>query len=250
MSDFQASMPTLLRQMPTDTIVRYLVKVLGTIQQIQYILAQLVCDVCYKDLTSERACRWGCKMSKPVLWIKVLCTVQDGTLKASLELRNERCIEAFCIDEEKQRLIKNYCLRFGAFKRPQEQQLRSQFYDEVLDIFYQSHLWRQMIFYCKPYSKVRKIRLNSRSNRAGNYQQTISIPSLLNKESTRDVFLNGEIVEEKVRQGPDLPHRIVQKPVICLKGLAVETDLSREALNFICLKRENKNGKGTIEEQI
>jgi hypothetical protein len=51
--------------------------------------------VCRTDVQSEEICRNGCIIKKAVLVMQVLCNVQDGTTKASLELKNERVITAF-----------------------------------------------------------------------------------------------------------------------------------------------------------
>lgn len=82
----------------------------------------------------------------------MLCLVQDGTAKASLELKNERCLLAFRVSEENQRLFKDYCLRYGTFMSPS--QAHNPMYKEVLYIFKRFETWQQMIFYCKPYAKA------------------------------------------------------------------------------------------------
>jgi hypothetical protein len=48
-------------------------------------------------------------IKKALLQLQVLCNVQDGTTKASLELKNERVLTAFNISEAQQKLFRDYC---------------------------------------------------------------------------------------------------------------------------------------------
>ena len=50
--------------------------------------------------------------------MQVLCNVQDGTTKASLELKNERVIMAFGVTEEQQKFFRDYCIKYGSFMSP------------------------------------------------------------------------------------------------------------------------------------
>lgn len=50
--------------------------------------------------------------------MQVLCLVQDGTTKASLELKNERVVTAFGITEGQQKLFREYCIKYGTFMNP------------------------------------------------------------------------------------------------------------------------------------
>lgn len=101
MTDFQAKNTiSLIKTIPTDQIVRYLIKVLGFIVETQFIKIQLKCDVCRADATNEQICRNGCEIKKTILNMQVLCLVQDGTTKASLELKNERVMTAFGITDQ------------------------------------------------------------------------------------------------------------------------------------------------------
>lgn len=97
-------------------------------------------------------CSNGCIIKNPLLHLQVLCIVQDGTSKASLELKNQRVLTAFQITEEQQRMFKNYCLKNGAFQNPSGQQ--NPMYRDVLNVFKRHECWAQMLFYCKPYAKV------------------------------------------------------------------------------------------------
>ena len=78
--------------------------------------------------------------------------VQDGTAKASLELKNERCLQAFRVSDENQRMFKDYCLKYGTFMSPS--QVHNPQYKDVLYFFKKFETWQQMIFYCKPYAKA------------------------------------------------------------------------------------------------
>ena len=75
-------------------------------------------------------------------------------------------------------------------------------YKDIVSIFKKYDTWSQMIFYCKPYCKV----INSMDKRnqnaqnqlggaASNYQETISKPSFITGDKTKEkeVFLNGEV---------------------------------------------------------
>jgi hypothetical protein len=50
--------------------------------------------------------------------MQVLCTVQDGTSKANLELKNEKCIKAFGLGESTLQRFKDFCLKYGSFMHP------------------------------------------------------------------------------------------------------------------------------------
>lgn len=62
--------------------------------------------------------------------MQVLCLVQDGTSKASLELKNERALQAFGVTEQDQSRFKEYCLRYGTFMNPSA--THNNHYKEVL----------------------------------------------------------------------------------------------------------------------
>ena len=93
MADFQANNQIqLIRTIPTDSIIRHVIKILGFIAETQFIKIQYKCETCKVDLSNEQVCRSGCMVENPILNIQTLCIVQDGTAKASLELKNERCL--------------------------------------------------------------------------------------------------------------------------------------------------------------
>ena len=101
MADFQANNQIqLIKTIPTDQIIRHVIKVLGFITDIQFIKIQYKCEHCHADITNEQVCRNGCVIEHPRLMIQILCTVQDGTAKASLELKNERCLQAFRVTDQ------------------------------------------------------------------------------------------------------------------------------------------------------
>ena len=68
MTDFQAKNTILLiRTIPTDQIVRYIVKVLGFIIDTNFIKIQYKCDTCRRDITNEQMCSNGCIIKNPLL---------------------------------------------------------------------------------------------------------------------------------------------------------------------------------------
>ena len=86
------------------------------------------------------------------------------------------------------------------------------------------------MFYCKPYCKL--------PGDKSKYNETISKPSFLVKEKEKEIFLNGEIKEiKKVSLGKT--EKAVKKPIICLKALAVEENLGREAIRNVINKENN-----------
>ena len=129
--------------------------------------------------------------------IQVLCLVQDGTAKASLELKNERCLQAFRVTEANQRLFKDYCLKNGTFMNPSN--VHNSMFKDILSIFKRFETWHQMIFYCKPYAKAANEKRNQQQNLTGghstgpDYGATISKPSFVIKDKEKEVFLNGEV---------------------------------------------------------
>ena len=77
----------LLKTIPSDCIVRHIIKVCGFIVDINFIKIQYKCDVCKSEINNENVCRNGCFIKNPILNLQVLCVVQDGTTKSSLELK-------------------------------------------------------------------------------------------------------------------------------------------------------------------
>ena len=80
--------------------MRHVIKILGFIAEVQFIKINYKCDKCNTDLNNESICRSGCFVNNPKLNMQTLCQVQDGTAKASLELKNERVMQAFRVTEE------------------------------------------------------------------------------------------------------------------------------------------------------
>jgi hypothetical protein len=83
--------------------------------------------------------------------IQVLCLLQDGTARASLELKNDKARKAFGIGETETKKFRDYCLRFGTFMHPSSQV--NYLYKDIVSVFKKNECWSQMIFYCKPYYK-------------------------------------------------------------------------------------------------
>ena len=50
----------LLKSIPSDQIIRYMIKVCGFIVEINFIKIQYKCDVCKTDIQNESVCRNGC----------------------------------------------------------------------------------------------------------------------------------------------------------------------------------------------
>lgn len=123
--------------------------------------------------------------------MQVLCNVQDGTTKASLELKNERVLTAFGITEEQQKFFREYCIKYGSFMSPCSSSVQNPMFRDVLNIFQPYGTWQQMIFYCKPYAKATNEKRNQQQFKA--YGDTISKPSFLIKEKEKEIFLNGEV---------------------------------------------------------
>ena len=175
--------------------------------------------------------------------MQVLCLIQDGTSKASLELKGEKVRKAFGVSEHDERRFKDYCLKFGAFIHPSSNQY-SPLYKDILGIFKKNESWTQLIFYCKPYFKntIDK-KQNQQSNFGGagqnqggvsGYNETISKPTFLLKEKEKEVFLNGEVTMLK-----DVPGlggngtRSVKKTMVSLKCLEVDDNLRQQALRNV-----------------
>jgi hypothetical protein len=128
--------------------------------------------------------------------MQVLCLVQDGTSKASLELKNERCVKAFEIQPDDIKKLKEYCLRNGTFMYPSN--THNFMFKEVLSVFRRQETFPQMLFYCKPYFKNLFEKKQGGGGPGGMYNETISKPSFLIKgEKEKEIFLNGEVSELK-----------------------------------------------------
>jgi len=65
----------LLKTIPSDFIIRHIVKVCGFIVDINFIKIQYKCDVCKTEITNENVCRNGCFIKNPCLNLQVLCLV-------------------------------------------------------------------------------------------------------------------------------------------------------------------------------
>lgn len=230
-NDFQASAQlTLLKTIPSDHIVRHIIKLCGIVTEINFIKVQYKCDVCRAETQSEQVCRNGCFIKNPLLVMQVLCQVQDGTSKASLELKNEKCIKAFDIQAADLQKFKDYCLKFGTFMSPSS--THNFMFKDVLAVFKRQETFPQMIFYCKPYFK----NVFDRSKGAQLYHETISKPSFLMKgEKEKEVFLNGEVTELKRVAGFGQPgqQRAIRKTTVCLKCLQVDENLKSQALRNV-----------------
>lgn len=75
-ADFQANQTiSLIKTIPTNSIIRYVLKVLGFIVETQFIKIQYKCDVCNGDIQNENICRSGCYIKNPKLVMQVLCTL-------------------------------------------------------------------------------------------------------------------------------------------------------------------------------
>ena len=77
-----------------------MIKICGFIVDINFIKIQYRCDICKTDIQNEQVCRNGCVIKNPQLILQVLCFVQDGTMKASLELKNDKVLKAFNISDD------------------------------------------------------------------------------------------------------------------------------------------------------
>lgn len=67
-NDFEANNSImLLKQIPTTSIIRHMIKVCGFIVDINFIKIQYRCDKCKADITSEEICRNGCFIENPQL---------------------------------------------------------------------------------------------------------------------------------------------------------------------------------------
>ena len=106
-------------------------------------------------------------------------------------------------------------------------------------MFKRFETWQQMIFYCKPYAKATNEKRNQQQNSMmggstlaaeTGYGATISKPSFVIKDKEKEVFLNGELQVQKKTMGFGEQGRLMKKTALCLKGLAVETDLNPEAI--------------------
>jgi hypothetical protein len=190
MTDFQSSSNIcLIKTIPTDQIIRYILKIIGFIIEAHLIKIYYRCDICKAEIQNETVCNNGCFIKNPILNMHVFCMVQDGTAKASLYLRDEKVIQAFSITETHQRMFKDYCLKYGAFKYPC--QYNCPLYREVFSAFNINFkdVWSQHVFYCKPYYK-QDYRI---FNTSKTISKTISKPSFLNEgETDIEIFLNGE----------------------------------------------------------
>lgn len=142
----------LIKTIPSDYIIRHIIKVCGFIVEINFIKIQYKCDVCKSEINNENVCRNGCFIKNPNLFLQVLCLVQDGTTKASLELKNDKVLKAFSITDSDQQKFKDYCLKYGTFMNPSSAQ--NFHYRDIVNVFKKYDTWSQMIFYCKPYCKV------------------------------------------------------------------------------------------------
>eukprot|EP00347_Sterkiella_histriomuscorum_P016494 403352965 len=237
-NDFQASTQIqLIKTIPSDSIVRHIIKVCGFISEINFIKIQYKCDVCKTETQNESVCRNGCFIKEPFLTLQVYCVVQDGTSKASLEMKNDKVKKAFQIQDHDIRRFKDYCLKYGTYIHPSNAYNAQ--YRDVLNVFKKSESWTQMLYYCKAYYKTTYEKkgamqggAQSGAGGAGGYSDTISKPSfLLNDKKDKEVYLNGEVTALK-----DVPGfagqgtRTVKRTNICLKCLQVDENLRAQAM--------------------
>ena len=83
-------------------------------------------------------------------------TVQDGTSKAFLYLKDIQAFRAFGISSETLKQIKAYCTKHKEFKYPckKSEKSKNADYSDILYIFRTSSTFRNMSLYAIPYSKV------------------------------------------------------------------------------------------------
>jgi hypothetical protein len=144
-----------------------------------------------------------------------------------MELKHEKVITAYSITEDQQKFFRDYCIKYGSFMYPCQQQAQNTMFRDVLGIFQPYGTWSQMIFYCKPYAKATN---EKRQQAFKSYGDTISKPSFLIKEKEKEIFLNGEVQLIKKTHGYGEQGRTIKKTIICLKCINVETTLNQEAL--------------------
>ena len=175
----------------------------GYISYINYVKIQYKCNVCKAEINNESICRNGCSMKDPFLSLQVLCQIEDGTSKASLELKNDKVKKVFAIGDDDQRRFKDYCLKYGAFTYPAKN--HGPLYQGIQDFFQKICLitYSQMIFYCKPYykstydPKQESQHQQRTAANTGGYNDTISKPNFLMKEREKEIYLNGEVTIRK-----------------------------------------------------
>jgi len=97
-NEFSAGI-TLIRKIPTDSLVRNISKIAALIRDINYVKLQYKCDVCKAEIDNTHLCRRGCYIKNPILVITVLALVQDGTGKAVVELKDDKAVKALDISE-------------------------------------------------------------------------------------------------------------------------------------------------------
>ena len=65
-TDWQANNRiSLIKMIPTDSIIRSVIKVLGFIVEMNFVKIQYKCDVCKQDIQNENVCRSGCFIKNP-----------------------------------------------------------------------------------------------------------------------------------------------------------------------------------------
>jgi hypothetical protein len=57
----------MLKTIPNDYIIRYIIKVCGFIVDINFIKIQYKCDICKTEINNENVCRNGCFIKNPIL---------------------------------------------------------------------------------------------------------------------------------------------------------------------------------------
>lgn len=57
----------MLKTIPSESIVRYIVKLCGFIAEINFIKIQFKCDVCKVEIDNINVCRNGCFIKSPNL---------------------------------------------------------------------------------------------------------------------------------------------------------------------------------------
>ncbi len=225
---------TLIRQIPNDALCRYIVKLSCMILDVLFVKIRYQCDVCYSELQNEHICQSGCSVKQPQLVMFATCLIQDGTAKATLELKNKLVHEAFNLQEHELELFKAYCLKNGAFLHPSK--MYSHEYRTIFDLFKRSESFKQIIVYAKPYSKAGiengKNNLGSGTSAKGRYQQTISKPSFMANtgvgEKGEDIFLNGEIPKRAVEHW-EKQRQWTKKPALSFRSLHIEPQMGSEA---------------------
>ena len=105
-------------------------------------------------IESSKKCNQQWNITVPKLCIDILCSVEDGTERASLKLQDQQVITAFNIPSDRIEYFKQYWSKYGNFFHPASEIPNIFMHNEIMKVFKQSYSFSTFSVIAVPFWKV------------------------------------------------------------------------------------------------